>query len=293
MNFPSAILTLNTKETSAGQRWEHWRLRRHFARVERRLRARDVSDLPPHLQAARARNLDHLHEYALCGEFPRNFDTRFSQIPCFIDRDHRQCAVAHLIVASGHADLAAQIDAVAHNARIHEMRLMGLKALDDWAGQSGLTEDELVLIQPGYSPAEFLLLGDLYFVPGMFVVSMVNVGLVAMNINNLHTGRRSWGAIIPALLSIIGAVGALGFFVLSGIASFVLNLVLYFFQIVPLSAVTTYYAAHDSTQQEMAIPLLILVVATLATLAVMIWTVVAAVRVLRTAEWKIKRVVIE
>jgi hypothetical protein len=125
---------------------EDWRLRQHFKRVEAILSRRDVSHLPDTLQKAREKQLEQLRQYAEQAVFPRN-DGRFIYSPCFIDHAGRECAVAHLLMQSEQEALAQTIALNANYAYVPQMRF---PELDDWAAQSGLTQDELALIQPGY-----------------------------------------------------------------------------------------------------------------------------------------------
>lgn len=128
------------------------RLHLHFRTVERVLKARDVSHLPQSLQQVRAQNLDQLHVYATHGIFPRNHD-RPGWTPCFIDRSGRECAVAHLVIQSGHTDAARHIAYAANNASIFEMNF---PELDTWTDESGFTKAELALIQPSYIDPELI-----------------------------------------------------------------------------------------------------------------------------------------
>jgi hypothetical protein len=127
-------------------RLDDWRVRQHFKYVEQRLRARDVSDLPNVLQASRSRHLDELHRYAIRGVFPRNHE-RGRYAPCFIDGSGRECAVAHLVMADGFLATAHKVADATNFAYVPDIHL---SELDEWAGQSGFTTEELALIQPGY-----------------------------------------------------------------------------------------------------------------------------------------------
>jgi len=125
--------------------FDDWRVRQHFTQVERLLRARDVSHLPNALQAARTRHLDELHRYATRGIFPRNHQQE-GYAPCFIDRDGRECAVAHLVMADGGIATAYRIADLTNDAYVPEMNFL---ALDVWAANSGLSREEMALIQTG------------------------------------------------------------------------------------------------------------------------------------------------
>ena len=123
------------------------RIQRHLAAVEAALRARPTTHLSAAQAAARAASLDWLHAYWTAGEFPRNSHHLGERRPYFVDDAGRACAVADLIVQSGHGALADRVRAEHNFDRIAEMRSEGLVR---WAHDSGLTVDELALIQPGY-----------------------------------------------------------------------------------------------------------------------------------------------
>lgn len=114
--------------------------------VEQFLRSKDVSALSPALQKERKRNLDVFHEYIVEGKFPKNYDHE-ERRPCFIDRDGGVCAVGNLLVKSGEKDLAYYI---ADNYQYAYVKDMNVEQLVDWQKTSGLTLEELSLIQPSY-----------------------------------------------------------------------------------------------------------------------------------------------
>lgn len=123
------------------------RIGRHLAQVEADLRAVDVSHLPAALRLARADNLDRLHRYRLAGEFPRNSGHPGERVPYFIDDDGILCAVGHLVVESGFADVARDIADSENNTRLLAMTHPALPA---WIAASGLTAEECARIQPAY-----------------------------------------------------------------------------------------------------------------------------------------------
>jgi hypothetical protein len=129
------------------QAQEKRRVRKHLRRVEDMLRRQPASRLSQELRAVRGRHLDALHSYLQQGRFPRNFDHPGKQVPCFIDRGGHVCAVAHLLIESGHAPLATQVAATTNNALIAEIHA---SAFDEWVAGSGLPKDELARIQPMY-----------------------------------------------------------------------------------------------------------------------------------------------
>lgn len=122
------------------------RIRKHLRSVEKKLRAKDVSQLSPQLQRARERNLDRLREYWKRGVFPHNTHAE-GETPVFIDADGRHCAVGYLMKESGWQKEARAIAARENLARLPEMQS---PEVEQWVGQSGLTAEEATLIQPTY-----------------------------------------------------------------------------------------------------------------------------------------------
>jgi hypothetical protein len=173
--------------TAIRYRLDDWRVRQHFKRVESILREREVSHLSPALQASRANYLELLHAYAERGVFPRNYE-RAGIAPCFIDRDGRECAVAHFVMRSGHDELAHKIALIDNYATVPQMNI---PELDTWGEQAGLSKDELTLIQPGY----WYTLGDI--LPTFIQAWMVGFILVALNA--FFAFRKQKGIILPIL----------------------------------------------------------------------------------------------
>src|SRR2546429_6400360 len=101
---------------------ERIRLRAHFDSVERELRARDVSGLPPAQRAARARVLSILHTYQVRGVFPRNTDFPDRDVPVFIDWRGTRGGFAYLVEQTGHEDLVLRIAATPNYARGPELK---------------------------------------------------------------------------------------------------------------------------------------------------------------------------
>jgi len=103
----------------------------------------------PHSEDAKIQRkvlLTELLKYASENRFPRNKYHQNRQ-PYFVDEDNRDCAVAHLLRFDKELNLIAEIESEKNNHYIKEMKI---KALLDWAGKVGFTEDELALIQPSY-----------------------------------------------------------------------------------------------------------------------------------------------
>jgi hypothetical protein len=186
------------RQLSLDQLWlklEDWRVSLHFKRVEASLRHEDVSHLPPTLQKAREQHLNQLHMYATRGIFPRNHEQP-NYAPCFIDRDGRECAVAHLVMTSGQPDLAHKIAIAANYAYVPQMTF---PELDTWAAQTGLSKKELALIQPGY-----------YFsfeVSTMWLLFVTwSAALVTIVINTVQIARRRQNLVVPVIGLIIALI---------------------------------------------------------------------------------------
>jgi len=126
---------------------DRFRIQQHLARVEAYLRAQPTHALRPALRRARERNLDVLHAYWSAGVFPRNTNHPDERRPYFIDDEGRACAVAHLVIESGHRSLAEHVDRRMHNAYVPDM---DEARLSEWAAANGLSVADLALIQPAY-----------------------------------------------------------------------------------------------------------------------------------------------
>src|SRR5690606_24129817 len=61
---------------------ENIRIRTHLEYVESLLKQKDVSHLPIQLQINRKKHIDHLHEYIVKGQFPKNYDHVDERRPC-------------------------------------------------------------------------------------------------------------------------------------------------------------------------------------------------------------------
>ena len=118
----------------------------HLFETEKLLRKRDVCNFSPVLKENRTKNLDVLHQYLVAGVFPLNTKHQERQ-PYFIDDNNVYCAVGFLMKESGADDVARDINKrqnYSYLVDIHHEKLMS------WVQQSGLTFDELALIQPTY-----------------------------------------------------------------------------------------------------------------------------------------------
>jgi hypothetical protein len=130
------------------------RLRAHFDSLDTELRARDVRSLSPAQRAARARHVERLRGYRDRGVFPRNDDFPGRRVAYFVDEQGTRCAMAHLIEASGRADLVERVRSTRNHALIPE--LASDPALVAWLDSAGLTAAEAARIQPAYEYDEYV-----------------------------------------------------------------------------------------------------------------------------------------
>ncbi|MEM7394230.1 MAG: ankyrin repeat domain-containing protein, partial [Verrucomicrobiota bacterium] len=111
-----------------------------------RLRKAETSDLDDRQRSQRKQHIANLEIYARRGQFPINTFTG-GRRPVFIDAFGTHCAVGQLMLDSGHGELAARINA---EHRLDFLRDIRTPGLEHWRKSSGLSLDELALIQPGY-----------------------------------------------------------------------------------------------------------------------------------------------
>ncbi len=143
-NQPDADREL--KQVLAAQYNEQELIKFHLHETEKLLRKRNTAQLTPQQKKRREANLTTLHAYWQKGVFPVN-DLHVNRQPYFIDRFNTYCAVGYLMQQSGADEMARDIKRTqnySYLADIDHPRLM------KWVAASGLTIDELALIQPGY-----------------------------------------------------------------------------------------------------------------------------------------------
>ncbi len=143
------------KNTEAKPIAEQQLLQFHLQQTELLLRNRDVSNLSADLKKQRAKNLDILHGYWKRGLFPIN-EMHEGRQPYFIDKVNTYCAVGYLMQQTGGDEIARDIKATqnfSYLLDIHHPKLM------NWVAHSGLSIDELALIQVPYAgPAPSLVM---------------------------------------------------------------------------------------------------------------------------------------
>lgn len=176
------------------------RIETHLSYVEQQLRQKDTNHLPPHLQSQREETLDLLHDYWTAGIFPKNYDYANERKPCFIDKDKRICAVGYLVEQTMDRSEAEHINSLFQYAAIEEMKS---PILTDWASESGLSLEEIAMIQPTYGPVPSEnYVNPSYAVPSA-LLSGTNLSLATLNAIQLNNPGDS--KLIPKLGILLGA----------------------------------------------------------------------------------------
>ena len=126
---------------------ENLRISTHLEYVENQLRQKGVKRLSSTQRKARLRNIELLQEYRLNGIFPKNYDYPNQRKPCFIDKYERICAIGYLIEKTAGRKVAEAVNAKFQYRTIFEMKSADLET---WIYQSGISKNELAMIQPVY-----------------------------------------------------------------------------------------------------------------------------------------------
>ena len=126
---------------------EEMRVACHLLYAEQILRNGSIDHLNKEQVSNRTHLADLLHEYAIKGEFPKNYDYPGERAPCFIDKDNNICAVGYLIEQTEGQVVAEAINEKFQYADIYEMNQ---EQIQTWATKNGLTLQEVAIIQPTY-----------------------------------------------------------------------------------------------------------------------------------------------
>lgn len=116
----------------------------HLQEVEKLLQKRKNN--PIATSENRIANLSTLKAYAKQGNFPKNTMHQNRQ-PYFIDDFNTYCAVGYLMKEHGGDDIAKDIHTSQNYSYLYDIHHPQLM---EWVNCSGLSLDELALIQPGY-----------------------------------------------------------------------------------------------------------------------------------------------
>lgn len=125
----------------------------HLNRVQHVLRSNVTN-------SKRLQMLECLRNYTQGGRFPTKFhyesqDPSITRIPCFIDDNGVNCAVAQLMTCSGYKDLTQNINKQWRFNYLYEMindasNIDLIIELKGWSEAVGLNMTELAMIQPTY-----------------------------------------------------------------------------------------------------------------------------------------------
>lgn len=143
-NQPDADAALETKPATNFN--EQQLIQFHLQETEKLLRKRNTGHLSPSLKKRREANLNTLHNYWQNGVFPVN-DKHLNRQPYFIDKYNTYCAVGYLMQQSGADEMAKDINRTQNYSYLLDISHPDLMK---WVAASGLSFDELALIQPGY-----------------------------------------------------------------------------------------------------------------------------------------------
>lgn len=150
-DLPFTALVKSDRFQTMGPGLDRLLIQAHFFQVEALLRSRDVSDLSEELRERRSRALDALHAYWTRGLFPKNVVSE-EATPVFIDHHDTFCGVGHLMRSDGHEGLARRIAETDLTVRAESFLAPDFadEEIFSWIAQSGLTPEEVALVQPGY-----------------------------------------------------------------------------------------------------------------------------------------------
>lgn len=120
----------------------------HLEHVESHLRRTAVSHLSEVQRQRRAELLDHLHDYARAGVFPKNDTHPGRRVPVFVDLNGTPCAVGWLLLQTGEEELVQAVVEADNNVRVP--KLANNVEFRHWLDQHGLALAEAAWIQPTY-----------------------------------------------------------------------------------------------------------------------------------------------
>lgn len=118
----------------------------HLKAVLKVLKSNPTNHLNKTQRRSRRQMIHLLENYRNAGNFPKNY-YREARTPVFIDEHGTHCAVSYLLQQTGHENVAKQIAATNNYAWVKDIHDPALVA---WQAESGLTLDELKLIQGAY-----------------------------------------------------------------------------------------------------------------------------------------------
>jgi len=111
----------------------------------------------------RRQQIERIRDYMNRGLFPLNEGQSPDAVPVFVDRHGTHCAVAHLMRSDGKDTEIAQIATTNNLVRIRDVH--GGSMLQ-WIRSSGLTQEEVAMVQPAYAINRRATIGFQSFLSG-------------------------------------------------------------------------------------------------------------------------------
>ncbi len=167
---------------------ETFRIQTHLNYVLALLQQRPTSHLSSSQQHNRGQILQLLQRYIRDAQFPVNAAYPDERRPCFIDASGNICAVGYLLQETSGRAAAEAINAKHQYAYVMDMHE---PALEQWAGDNGLTLEECAMIQPTYGPppATQIIYQDIKSGYGA-ASGIVGGANLALTINSFARGRQ-------------------------------------------------------------------------------------------------------
>lgn len=123
------------------------RISTHLAYAEKLLRNNKTSS-NKEADYKRRNILDHLNNYLVAGRFPEQDSRVNSPGTCHSPEGGRACAICYLVEKSAGKHVAQKINKDFKNCKIAGVNN---EALTAWISESGLTREEVEIIQPSYN----------------------------------------------------------------------------------------------------------------------------------------------
>lgn len=182
---------------------EDVRIKTHLSYVEKLLRKKSTLHLSIIERKKRALILDYLQSYHEAGIFPRNYDHEDERRPCFIDKDNNICAVGYLVEKTAGLEAAQAINSEFKYATIGEMNS---ELLENWVKTTGLSKQEIAMIQPTYGHRKKNYVGYEY-ASTSFILQSANVGFSSASFwTTKQKTKRRW-----ARMGIVSGALTLGY----------------------------------------------------------------------------------
>jgi len=164
------------------------RIKIHLEYVEQKLRARPVEHLTRQQQTNRINHLNLLREYRKRGEFPHNDGHPAERRPTFIDENGNICAVGYLVEQTLGRETA---EALNQHYKYAYLEDIDHPKFENWVEQSGLTKQELAMIQPAYDGRGGIVIDDSKVNKNDIGAVYGTASLLLNSANGLYLSNRS------------------------------------------------------------------------------------------------------